>query len=534
MAKLVQEMGDQAVRSAVRAVREEIAGRDDNGWRSGKPVEDPEKTKRWGFVTAKPSEYLVHMRKGKLIPKTSGQGASCFKWPWDSVAIIPTTIQRIYFSADQVTAEKVGVQIKGLAVYRIARPEMTMRMLNFSYPERAQEKLAETLRDMFVGAVRRLVANLTVEECLQKRKESLAAFLMAEIAPVVYGSGRATDQTDKGWGVILDTIEIQDVQILSEQVFANMQAPYRNLIALKAREAELSKDRELEQTRAKSEAQLRELRAQAESSAAQAEAAEEMKRAAARVEADRARAQADEEIERRKLELDAGLAKARAEKARESQALHARLEAEARKVKAESDAQAAEAEAMASERQWELQASAEQARLARERETGLIKIAHEAEVARERSKAEREAALAADALAAEKASRAQEQARQESAARSEVRRLELELARMEGELKAALLARQREVENSISLEKLQSDFVNRALPELAKSLSQQFGKVEIIAGAGENPFNFLVHAFEGVMEMAKKGGLSSAVANAAGALAQSPAQVLASNGKGAK
>ena len=92
------------------------------GWRRGKPIEDPEKTKRWGFVTAKPSEYLVHVRRGKVRHSSSGQGASCFKWPWDAVAIVPTSFQRLMFRADQVTREKVGVEIVGLAVYRIAEP----------------------------------------------------------------------------------------------------------------------------------------------------------------------------------------------------------------------------------------------------------------------------------------------------------------------------------------------------------------------------------------------------------------------------
>jgi flotillin len=77
------------------------------------------------------------------------------------VAIIPTTINRVHFTADQITLEKVGVQITGLAVYRIVEPELTFRMLNFSYSERASEKLGDILQEMFIGATRRLVANLT-------------------------------------------------------------------------------------------------------------------------------------------------------------------------------------------------------------------------------------------------------------------------------------------------------------------------------------------------------------------------------------
>lgn len=532
---IAAEVTDHAVRSAMRAIKDEMGGRDDNGWRAGKPVEDPEKMKRWGFVTAKPSEYLVHMRKGKIIPRTSGQGASCFKWPWDSVAVIPTTIQRIYFSADQVTAEKVGVQVKGLSVYRVARPELTVRMLNFSFPERAQEKLAETLRDMFVGAVRRLVANLKVEECLARRKESLAAFLLAEIAPVVSGAGRASDSTDRGWGVVIDTIEIQEVQVLSEQVFAHMQAPYRNQLMLKAREAELAREQELEETQARAAGQMRELKAQSETRAAQIEAAETLKRIAAQVDTDRARVEAEKEMEKRRLEKDAEVSRSKAEKEREGALLRAKFDSEARRHKAESNAVAVEAEAMASERQRELVAAAEQAMLQREREKALLKIANETEISREQAKAESEAAASSDAIAAEHAARSQELAKNEAASKAEVKHLEMELTRVEGELKAMLMARQREVENTISVEKLQSDFVNRALPELAKVFSQQFGKVEIITGANENPFGFLVHAFEGFMDLAHQGGLSQAVTNVAGALKQPPSpQVVppSTNGNG--
>ena len=89
----------------LKAINGGAARRETNGWRAGRPVEDPEKMKRWGFVTAKPSEYLIHMRRGRIRRRTSGQGASCWKWPWDSVAVIPTTINRLQFTADQVTLD---------------------------------------------------------------------------------------------------------------------------------------------------------------------------------------------------------------------------------------------------------------------------------------------------------------------------------------------------------------------------------------------------------------------------------------------
>ena len=224
----------------------------EHGWRAGKPEEDPEKMKKWGLITARPSEFLIHMRRGR-VREVSGQGASCFKFPGDAVAIVPTSVQRLQFTADQVTSEKVGVAVTGLAVYRIVDPLVAFRMLNFSFPERASEKLQELLREMFVGAARRLVANLSVEECLTKRKEGIATELMREIAPVVSGRGRLDDSTDAGWGVVIDTIEIQDVRVLSATVFENMQARYRREQERQAREAELAKERFLRREEAEAE-----------------------------------------------------------------------------------------------------------------------------------------------------------------------------------------------------------------------------------------------------------------------------------------
>ncbi|MCP3057453.1 SPFH domain-containing protein [Myxococcus sp. K38C18041901] len=260
-AKRVRESSDSSEQGRAQLVRMEAGGggmdknRYSDGWRAGKPAEDPEKMKRWGLITARPSEFLVHMRRGR-VRDISGQGASCFKLPGDSVAIVPTSIQRLHFTADQVTSEKVGVQVTGLAVYRIADPLVAFRMLNFSFPERAQEKLAELLSEMFVGAARRLVANLSVEECLSRRKEGIAAELMREIAPVLSGRGRLEDSTDAGWGVLLDTIEIQDVRVLSSTVFENMQARFRREQERQAREAELAKERFVHREETEAERQL--------------------------------------------------------------------------------------------------------------------------------------------------------------------------------------------------------------------------------------------------------------------------------------
>ena len=273
--------------------------REQAGWRTGRPVEDPAKTKKWGFVTAKPSEFLVHCRRGRVLA-SSGQGATCFKWPWDSVAVVPTSFQKVAFVADQITLERVGVGISGLAVYRIAEPLLAYRVLNFSYPERAQEKLEETLTDMLMGATRRLVANLTVDECLQKRKHALADELLREIAPVLGGAGRPGDATDQGWGVVLDTVEIQEVRILSGKVFDAMQAPFRAALDRQSREAradankrgalaEAGARREVEEATIDAEAAVRWRRGEVELREEEAKAAAFQRRIELALENERAR-----------------------------------------------------------------------------------------------------------------------------------------------------------------------------------------------------------------------------------------------------
>jgi flotillin len=285
-------------------------GEQPGDWRDGKPAEDPDKMKRWGLIVAKPSEYLVHVRGGRVLEGSSGQGASCFKLPWDGVAMIPTSLQRLQFRADQVTREKVGVEVVGLAVYRIADPLMAYRVLNFSFPERAQQKLTESLTSMFVGAARRLIANLSVDDCLQKRKNAIAHELLAEVRPVVGGEGRPEDATDRGWGVVIDTIEIQEVRILSKQVFQSMQAPFRARLEQAAKEAKAEAERDV----AMREVQFR--RETQEASIA-AERAQERARIDAqidlenrRVEAELAKREAVTKARLRQLELEQGEAEA--------------------------------------------------------------------------------------------------------------------------------------------------------------------------------------------------------------------------------
>jgi regulator of protease activity HflC (stomatin/prohibitin superfamily) len=425
------------------------------------------------------------MRGGRVV--TSGQGAAVFKWPWDSVAVVPTSIQRLQFVADQITQEKVGVKVTGIAVYRIAEPLIAFRMLNFSYPERAQEKLAQMMEEMCVGASRRLIANLTVEECLTRRKEALSQELIREIAPVVSGSGRLEDGTDRGWGVVVDTIEIQDVRVMSAEVFSNMQARFRQEQARLAREAELARERAVRTDETSTQRQLQ---------LAQVEAAEDVRR----------RTQASEEAARlEKIASDARveeqrLAQERASKAaqlaaeREQQLARLALQQEIRERQARAEQSAAleKLQAEATLQQERVRAEMEAIRLRAEREL----LEHQARLAAEQQAV---ALLRAKAEAAEA---------RRALAEIEARVVELEvlkqqhLARLELERAQKL----REIENTLSPEVIQLAIANK-LPELAHAFQQKMGEVHVTAVDGANPFGYVAAAVEGVLGLARSAGL---------------------------
>ncbi len=525
------------------------------GWRAGKPTEDPEKMKRWGLITARPSEFLIHMRRGR-VRDVSGQGASCFKLPGDSVAIVPTSVQRLQFTADQVTSEKVGVQVTGLAVYRIVDPLVAFRMLNFSFPERAQEKLAELLREMFVGAVRRLVANLKVEECLTRRKEGIAEELMREIAPVVSGKGRLDDRTDEGWGVVLDTIEIQDVRVLSHAVFANMQARFRQEQERVAREAELAKERFIRQEEAEAERQIaltrlateeevRQKRQHAEEQSRLESLAVESRVEEARLAKERGTRQAQVALEREtalakhNAELDVREQKAKAEEAQKLAQLEAqrrlseaqltqekalaasRSQVELERLKLEQQAQAAKvaqerslaaARAQAELERLKLEQEAEATRVAHERQMAVLRAEAELEKLHQEQQSQAARHAAQMAVLQQEAERVRAQAKV-SEARCAIAEAELAITEMEARKSRIAqdpeLARARalrEIENTLSPESIQM-MLAQQLPQLAAAFQQKMGEVHVTAVDGANPFGYIAAAVEGVMGLARSAGL---------------------------
>jgi hypothetical protein len=402
------------------------------------------KVPHWGQVVAQPHEYLIQIRNGRV--RRHGQGASCFKWPGDSVALVSTSIAKLSFSADQVTREKVGVEVTGLAVYRVVEPMLAYRMIDGDLT-----RLADILREMFIGATRRIVAGLSLEDCITHRKERVASALVEEIAPVLAGQGAMGDTTSQGWGVVLDTIEIQNVRVLSEEVFARLQAPYRESLALEALKAREQVEEE--------QARITVARQRAEEQAKRTMMAEEEARLEAERRRDVERARHEEALAKAALaaEIERALERERAEQERKKSALAAELE---RRTK-QSEAELAQAK-----RQSE-------AELERRARVHLAELEH----AKQQIELERERALA-----------------------------ELATRREQAELEAETLRASRAARADLSDRQLEELVLSETLPRMADAFRGSFGEIHLTAASGQSSelFTFLSSGIEQVARATRR------------------------------
>jgi hypothetical protein len=221
--------------------------------------------KSWGYVAAYPHEYLIHFRNGQLHRKNSGQGARCFKLPGDTVFVIPTSLKEIVFEANQLSSDNVDVRIRGMAIYRISSPMQIYSQLNFSNRQQAEEKLARMIGDLCRSTAKWLVANMALEECLRKRKEEIAVALKQEVSQVVA-------DPEKGWGVEVVTIDIQDVFIQDEEIFEAMQILFKTEKLRASELSQLEMEKDLEVRKLQQELELAEHRKNKEMENARIEA----------------------------------------------------------------------------------------------------------------------------------------------------------------------------------------------------------------------------------------------------------------------
>lgn len=210
---------------------------------------------RWkigfGYVTAHPHEYLIHMRSGKILRKSTGQGTRCFKWPGDTVILVPTSLKQLFFEASQLTLDNIHIRIRGFAIYRISNPEKTFERISFWNRPEGEKKLALMIGEPCRSHTKWLVSNMTLEDSIRKRKEAIADILLAELKTMI---------NDENFGVSIETIDIQDVRFSNEALFEAYQGPSKEIIFKNQQLAELVREQDVETAQLKRDQEMSERR----------------------------------------------------------------------------------------------------------------------------------------------------------------------------------------------------------------------------------------------------------------------------------
>ena len=165
------------------------------------------------YVCGDPNQWVVIIRDGE--EHASGIGLSCYKTPWDSVAIFPSRNVKVEVKTEQVTVEMQGIGVSTMLEWTIDKNHPLKAYKNLDLASGNFNKANDILRSMTSAIVRNQIANSTIDHIIKNRQE-LREAIISEMNEVV-----------SGWGVHLCTVEVTDVKILSSGLFKDMQTKFR-------------------------------------------------------------------------------------------------------------------------------------------------------------------------------------------------------------------------------------------------------------------------------------------------------------------
>ncbi len=123
------------------------------------------------FVKTEPTQFAMLMRNGKVIKK--GEGLAFWRYaPRSSIVVVPTGSAHQPFMFAETTADFQEVTIQGQVAFRVAEPEKTARLLNFTlgpngaYVSEDPQKLGARVVDAVRVAMRDEVQALTLQQAM--------------------------------------------------------------------------------------------------------------------------------------------------------------------------------------------------------------------------------------------------------------------------------------------------------------------------------------------------------------------------------
>lgn len=183
------------------------------------------------FETALPNEYLIQVGKKNVKPVLGGRRIRVFR----KFIRVPASVQTLYFSTDNANVDYQGIGIEGYASWRIdpGDPVKAITTLDFFDENDPMARTNSELRTICIEAVRHVIANMTIDEAM-KKKEEIAVNLKEQLEAV-----------EKRWGIIFDQVGIEQVKVMSERLFVDLQSQFRDKLRLDVARTRISTDREI-------------------------------------------------------------------------------------------------------------------------------------------------------------------------------------------------------------------------------------------------------------------------------------------------
>ncbi|MFX1339846.1 MAG: SPFH domain-containing protein [Promethearchaeota archaeon] len=179
----------------------------------------------------KTNQFVIHLRNGKV--KHAGLGGSIWLLPLiDEFIVIPTTSIQTNLDAHEqvVSKEYQNISIFGMLIWKVIDPERAFSAVSW-YP-RDDNYVEKILKNAAEAIIRTTAANMEIEKIIRERRE------------IIKQISKELHELTAEWGVVIESIEIREVNILEHELKENMEQVKKSIEARKARIARADAERE--------------------------------------------------------------------------------------------------------------------------------------------------------------------------------------------------------------------------------------------------------------------------------------------------
>ncbi|MCF2139460.1 MAG: hypothetical protein K9W44_05330 [Candidatus Lokiarchaeota archaeon] len=159
----------------------------------------------------KTNVYVIHLRNGKV--HSAGRGGKVIKLPLiDEIVVIPTTTRKTLLNSSEkiLSREFQDVKISAILYWRVSNPQTAFNAVQWD--PRSPDYVEHILSTATEAIIRTTCAGLEIEKIICERTEIIKLI---------------TDQLlnlTRDWGIVIESLEITEVQVLDSQLKDNMEA----------------------------------------------------------------------------------------------------------------------------------------------------------------------------------------------------------------------------------------------------------------------------------------------------------------------